>query len=503
MKKIKLLSVAPLALLPLCATSCNIYQLFVDKQNRGKVGSGKNGAIILPDNGNNQGSSGQNKPTEEVDKTKVFEYNGLKFKLNKEDDFDKNEVFYANDVLENDSQKIKEKIPKIKDYWVEEIAIQGVPNISYVSRYIRNIDLIKRYKLSDKEQSVASEEQLKTLIKKLKGILEVEPTSNSDDSNSTDIALKILNKTYLKKYLDFYKSKLWLDFKTLNPRNAGHLKGENWPEHQYDSYYSTSPLEKDPNRQLIFMENGIYYNGYNLRWKLDREYSTDSTFSPDNKDLLFSKLFYEQDPAFKVAYSRNPKEGEPGSKSNPIPKLGMDFIDYFIMGNAKSVLMQSVQYNLLKAYLNYLDMMLNDIKDESKTIKEQLIAKYDVIRKFGEALLEYLKLEHIMGLTIDEQLFVFPGTDKGDFRDTYVWAYKQYEQVILPLTKYLEKASLNEALDTFSNSNPNIEYYKVIWKNIEQIDGIKSPALMDKDYSESKLNNILDKFKPYGWKYKN
>lgn len=79
-----------------------------------------------------------------------------------------------------------------------------------------------------------------------------------------------------------------------------------------------------------------------------------------------------------------------------------------------------MQYNLLKAYLNYLDMMLNDIKDEAKRLKSKLTIKYDVIRKYGEALLEYLKLEHILGLTVDDLLYMFPGTDKGDFRDTYV-----------------------------------------------------------------------------------
>ncbi|MBU4693433.1 hypothetical protein KQ878_00845 [Mycoplasma zalophidermidis] len=301
---------------------------------------------------------------------------------------------------------------------------------------------------------------------------------------------------------------------------AGKKMGSIWATGEnYDDYQAISPLEKDPKYKVIVNVFNTYYSTPNIRWRFDREFTTDSSFEKSKNELLFSKLFYEQQDGFKVKKVSDNNENKPGSFENPIPNIKLDFIDYLYLSNTKNIMMQSVQYRLLVAYLEFMEFMLASTKgikgegvyDNTLSLKDIFIKNYEIINKYEQALLDYLKLDYIMGLTLDDKLLMFPGNSaqerEFDFRDTYKWALKQYEYVVSPIKFTMggtewERTKKN-FYGAFDKNEARMPYYRVAWKNIELVDEVKRPTLIDNSLeANERMRNVIFSFEPFGWTFK-
>nr|WP_243728294.1 hypothetical protein [Mycoplasma capricolum] len=74
-------------------------------------------------------------------KPRTFSYNGITYKLIDEDNINPTNVYYANQVLENNSQEFKALLPKAEDYKIKNWASDKYfPTISVLSQFVRNLE---------------------------------------------------------------------------------------------------------------------------------------------------------------------------------------------------------------------------------------------------------------------------------------------------------------------------------------------------------------------------
>ncbi|QJR43943.1 MAG3960 family lipoprotein [Mycoplasma miroungirhinis] len=455
-----------------------------------------------------------------------FSYDGMKFKIAKEDTFDKTKKYYADMVLENDAFVFKTFLNTFGDYWINNLNEEDFPTLVDVSRYVRSLVVDNKgfMSRSNEDKNSISAKEYNKLITKLLEILDVKETYDlSNDKNKDkkisyafnhDSAFDTLKRFYISRNNSYF-NRLWNDwFQTMEENNTfGRKVIDNYMYDKDIHYSEISAKDSDAPETDI---KGKRYKVPSVAWKLNRDIYLDNMF---NNDMFLSRAFYEK-------------------SLNKDQALNNDWIDWLYLNDSSVLAMQVPQYKLLVAYLRLMKKLTDSINfetvdDEDKlkeaiknngsivdgkiSFEENLINSgiSQLIDKYEKALLDYLALEHVMGFTAredhDPNLQLFGGGTnyqyKVDYRDTYKWAKRQYEEFLLPFKFGLGNAiwaqSSSSSYQELFNNPQTIKKYELIWANIKAVDKIDKPELISKDLAKQRLNQIKSLFKnQFKWKFK-
>ncbi|MCS4537165.1 hypothetical protein NXS15_03435 [Mycoplasma sp. CSL7475-4] len=518
-KKIKwLLSGAGLSVVPVMTSSCiwSHYDEPIPKPDESK----KTQTIAIREKNKDDADEKHNEV--EVRDVRQFSYNGMTFNVAPEDTYDANKRYYADMVLENDASEFKKFLNSYGDYWITNLNEYDFPTLVDVSRYVRSLVVKKGdgIKYSSADERNISAKEYNALITKLLEILDVsgdfdfKKEENREQKISyvlnKDDAIGILNDWLITDRASLF-SKHYDDWLKIMGDNVSF--GRKKIEFGSPYWYEISAKDEDAKVKNI---NGKKKKVPSAVWKLNRDIYLRNMF--DN-EMFLSRAFYAKTLA-----------------ENEI--INNDWIDWLYLNDSSVLAMQVPQYRLLVAYLRLMKKLTDSINfvavddeaenakkikengsivDKSKNLELNILdsGTYALIEEYEKALLDYLALEHAMGFMGREdhnpnlQLFG-GGTNYGykvDYRDTYKWAKKQYEEFVLPLKVGLGNATWASSSSSSYNkrfNNPQtIEKYKLIWADIKEVDGVERPQLITIELARERLGKIINLFNDkFGWKYK-
>ncbi|UWD34765.1 hypothetical protein NX779_03035 [Mycoplasma cottewii] len=457
------------------------------------------------DNGNNNN-----------EKVKSFEYEDIKYTIFEEDTANPSNVYYANQVLENEAKEFKKLIPNAENYKTKDLASRDLfPTIALLSQYIRSLEhfnadepSLSHFMFKNKDdKTFINSSTHQQLVKKVLEIVnqQKELKAMIFDTNpdfpirqlrisSIDSVRKQLgwpedpdktdSKLWGKSSRDLYDDKSW----------KGTYSWEETPFHKENKSNNRLYNFGKNNGGLLIIPTGLWY--FNRIIEFDGDF---------NNELFLSKEFFEKDS----------KRYDPSTM-----RLVGDTFDQILRNKIKVYAMQKVQLDLLVAFLE-LQQALTDsslISDENKTLVEQFESSGIItkINKFENKVLEYLKVKQLVGFTLTDVfsgevgLQLFPGTGyyekyPTDFRATYRFAWNEYHKVIQPLITGL--LGYNVAKDRFrkdfsDETNKHSEHYKFIWANIKEVDKLDAPHVITKQLAETRFNNFVNYYKTqFNWKF--
>lgn len=497
MKKNKVLKIFKKVILPfvfgtslvLTATSCSlIYKLDNPIPETPKD-------IEKPNTNPSTKPKEPNKPiveTLKVDKS-IFKYNNQEYKVGVEDILLASSKPKATLEVANDETKVAKLFPDIEDYdKVNNLTDYVFPTIANASIFIRTLlpELLKN-----------NYDDFKLLFNKVKNTLDTR-----------------INE--YEKYLKLWRGRI----EALRVRHGSDLVGADYP--QYGSYSKMKPFGRPSNVPYMlkyhpdnFIGVDLHTEGYNTNqwadgtkkrvpsiiWKLNRAFtgSGSDVWRPNGEridsEMFLSREFYEK------------------TIDKSTEELDVDWLDWLYANNSSALALQYPQLMMLKHYLNVIDIVINGNWDVNLSFAENAIANklYAALYKYEDALLEYMKLENILGITVKPNakvnLQMFPGGNSYlnkysvDFRDSYKWAYSQYEDFVYPLLAKLDSSvnRANKFNTAFVDNAKRAEKYKMIWANIKFIDEVNEPYKLtnnqvDTQYAKQLLwleNNLNVKYK--------
>ena len=470
---------------PLVAVSC--FWDPIPKPKPNKPSQPKPGPNPTPNPGTENG---------ELPEAKEFSYDGQTYKIAKEDNIDKNALYYADEVLKNNAEAFKKMLPKAKEYEINNLNEYQFPTIAKLSQFIRSLDPYNRNYIfnNEREKRSISSQEYNQLISKIIKILEEYDYDNLFNQKKENIIKELWGRHYAD----------WRDFCSNNKKSFGH-------ENSNGTYEEKSAKDKGYN--FKHHKNKLYRTP-TILWKLNRDIDAERGFT---NEMFLSRQFYEK--------TLNPDE----------ELIDNDVLDYMYSNTIKAFAMQKPLFNMLIAYLRLLKAMSNGIHmdytltgserekmikengsivDKTKTLEENMESSgiYDLISKFEMATIEYLKLSYLLGFTAAEgnnpSLQMFPGGTNYkypiDFREAYAWAYYQYHRIIQPLRMNLDKRI--DVLNTFNaafNKASEKHYYDMIWANIKKVQNLDKPHLISQSEAKAKFELLIQEFsKKFNWRYK-
>ncbi|AJQ45453.1 hypothetical protein JM47_02630 [Ureaplasma diversum] len=276
-------------------------------------------------------------------------------------------------------------------------------------------------------------------------------------------------------------------------------------ETQREYFYMRKWTEEDP--WHFYKENGI--SKPTLLWYLNRviygsdKWNTKFKESNHNNELFLSKLFYEK------TLTKDQRQ-----------YWDMDFIMYNFMNQSSLLMSSGEQYDLYKAYLEYLVQLANlnlhqiqEKTENNKTVskEEQYIEKLSTTVEQLLALerlaLKTLQANHILGFSAathtNPNLQLFAGNTHlktpTNLRAFYMWTANLYNKFIQPLLhKLKEPASrIQRRFKTaFESTNKEKKIMNFIWENLkhtEQNDVILPKVITDEWQLNRDYKHIIKK----------
>ncbi|QVK06982.1 MAG3960 family lipoprotein [Mycoplasma mycoides] len=451
---------------------------------------------------------------------KNFSYNGITYNLNQEDNINPENVYFANEVLENDAKQFKSYIPDYKKYFYSSVKNPfkqpepdltadyfSFPTIAKLSQFIRSLEHYNvvnssnsSFMLKDKttKQQLTSEEYNNLVNKILEILKEEKYLASVINDEKIDDGVSISGKVseqkestlkYVREFLDLKDDdekakKNWAYF-TITDLDNGFKEKSSYIEIPFKDSEVTAVVQGE----LKKVPTGL--------WKYNRIFDFNGNFK---NEYFLQREFFEKSSEFN-------REKE---------DLENDFVDYICRNKIKIYAMQKDLWNMLIAYLEFQKAMttLGNVSDENLSLEDNFKNSkiLEAISNFENKLLEYMKLSQLFGWLIDPSkedlnLQLFPGgthySFETDYRQAYIWAYREYHEIIQPLSREFTRTNVDS---TFNNTfkNPELEkYYDFIWANIKAIDNVDKPYILDESESKTKFNKIIDYYaRTFNWKYK-
>lgn len=250
-----------------------------------------------------------------------------------------------------------------------------------------------------------------------------------------------------------------------------------------------------------------------VKWKLDRNVPSQNEIGYDRfrNETFLSELFYL--PVTNI--------------QNETPMIFYDVTDTDTVINWSVLRAGHLQVKLYKDFLNLLkelltlDEKMNSNKKLIDNLKENQII--ELLEKYHQSLLDFIKLDWIPGLTVEQRKNVHPnalimpgGSDNYNtfaYHNNYKWALNQYQNFTSPLLLFFmkdEKTFSAYHNNTFSRKGtnnseiPNLhEKYEVIWKFLKAMDNVDAPYLISNSETEVKTKKIIREFKnAFNWRFK-
>ncbi|WP_434341899.1 lipoprotein [Mycoplasma putrefaciens] len=477
------------------AVSCNLFKPFKNPK-----------APVKPKNPDYRDPFDNN--SNDLEQPKHFTYNNIKYNIFDEDTANPTNVYYANEVLEDNSSRFKKYIPDAEKYKFNDLSdTSDFPTISLISQYVRSLEHFNpnkpnesRFIWRDKNNKTPiNSYEYNQLVSKVLDIInnQKELKDVIFDSNSVISKKKEASVDSVRMQQGYPKDpnsgdhKLWGELEEVT-----HGDGSKSGTYQFKEI----PFTEKSNNLYNFGSKGVFRIPTGL-WFYNRIIDFNGNF--DN-ELFLSKEFFEKDPS-----RFNPKK----------MKLVWDgILDQILRNRIKVYAMQKAQLELLISFLEFQKALSSSsslIADASKTLNEQLDSSgiQTRIKDFESKLLSYMQLKQLAGymfedVEVDEiNLQLFPGTsfyDGGetDFRATYRWAWNEYQLIVQPLIFKL--FSENTAKENFKQAfkGKYEKHYDFIWANIEAVDGVKKPHVISKSEADKKFNAFVKYCKQkFNWKF--
>ncbi|WP_029513731.1 MAG3960 family lipoprotein [Mycoplasmopsis primatum] len=465
-----LLGVLPVMTLPMVAISCNWV-----KRNFPPIPEAKplpkEPEHLKP---NNSGSN--NKKNEKENDRKYFYWGENKYKVAAEDVLDRkalDAVFGLDLFVKDEGKKFKEFIPVKENYYKDfNLNEKYFPTQGNMSYLIRKINLLELEKITN------DREVLNSVVKNIKEWIADLSNFLNKDLNDTIESLYVLHRDDWMKVVG---------------------EGESWGIKRVDSYgkvaWDEVPFlsEKNINRG----SSGKIIPS--VLWRLNRDFDRKGENRFDS-EMFLSKEFYEK------------------TYDNTKYDLNIDMFDYTYANQVLGVKMQVKLINVLNAYLDFLEILTRKdlVKDANKMLSNILFKNdefVDRFDKFSKALLEYIKLNKLLGFTVDNgvenTLQLFSGSSNYvtklgiDFRDAYAWSLDAYHNLVGAFREV--NGEYNYYLRDLNN-NFDREYkekYEFIWKYLKQFDGVDKPEPLSEVIIKDKMKELVKVLKAkFGWEYK-
>ncbi|UZK63968.1 lipoprotein [Mycoplasma mycoides subsp. capri] len=452
---------------------------------------------------------------------KNFSYNGITYNLNQEDNINPENVYFANEVLENDAKQFKSYIPDYKKYFYNQVnnALKldtpdlgapwfDFPTIAKLSQFVRSLEhynVVNSYNssfmLKDKttKQQLTSEEY-NNLVNK---ILEILKNQNNliKTINDEEVDFSSINNSKNEKVsdqlpstLEHRKQEMGFNDTSSNRNYWGTYTETKLESGAIKKEYSETPLKDS--QATAFLDGSLKQIPVYL-WKLKKIFDFNGNFK---NEYFLQREFFEKSSEF----NREKQD------------LNNEISDYFYRNKIKIYAMQKDLWNMLIAYLEFQKAMttLGNVSDENLSLEDNFRNSkiLEAIGNFQNKLLEYMKLSQLFGWLIDPSkedlnLQLFPGgthySFETDYRQAYIWAYREYHEIIQPLSREFTRTNVES---TFNNTfkNPELEkYYDFIWANIKAIDNVDKPYVLGESEAKTKFNKIIDYYaRTFNWKYK-
>ncbi|WFQ92678.1 MAG3960 family lipoprotein [Mycoplasma feriruminatoris] len=438
-------------------------------------------------------------------KPKTFLYNGITYKLIDEDNVNPTNIYYASQVLENDSQDFKALIPKAEEYKIKNWTSGNYfPTISLLSQFVRNLehyDIKTRsslFMLKDKNSNIRINAQeyhklvSKTLdiLKSQKELKEVLYDEKEVISSSKQASIDKIKAFIIGSKIDDPENKmnnLWGKL-VPNPKDSFGVG--------FGYYWEELPFTADGDR-LVNIDGNLYNVPTGL-WLTNRLFQLGSQFK---NELFLSKEFFEKDET-----RFDPKKQH--------LHLENAFLEYDYRNKLRVYGMQKSLWDMLIAFLE-LQVALTDSKnitDSNKTLEENF-KKSKILEKilaYEDRLLVFMQLLELFGFTPDlhanPSLQLFPGSKNYpfpvDYRQAYQWAWNEYHHIVQPLSREFTRTGVESKFNnTFYNENK--KYYDFIWENIKEVDGVERPYVLDESTAKHRYKNLINYYtRNFGWKYR-
>lgn len=439
-------------------------------------------------------------------KPKIFSYNGITYKIIDEDNINPTNVYYANQVLENNSQEFKALLPKAEDYKIKNwTSDKYFPTIALLSQFVRNLEHYdvktnsSLFMLKDKNSNtrINAEEYHKLVSKTLdilkdqKELKEVLYDEKEVVSSNKQASIDVIKAFIIGNKRDDPENKMnnyWGKLEP-NPKDSfGYSFGYYWKEIPFTA-----------NGDISTNINGKIYSVPTGLWLTNRLFQLGSQFK---NELFLSKEFFEKDET-----RFDPKKQH--------LHLENAFLEYDYRNKLRVYGMQKDLWDMLVAFLE-LQVALTDknsVKDQEKTLEQnfEILKIFEKISTYEDSLLKFMQLSELLGFTPDlkanPSLQLFPGSANYpfpvDYRQAYKWAWNEYHHIVQPLA--IKLFSINTVKIKFNNAfiNENKKYYDFIWKNIKEVDGVEEPYVLNESIAKQKYDNLINYYtRNFGWKYK-
>ncbi|ACU78477.1 putative liporotein [synthetic Mycoplasma mycoides JCVI-syn1.0] len=452
---------------------------------------------------------------------KNFTYNDITYNLIKEDNIDPENVYYANEVLENDAKQFKSYIPDYKKYFYNQVDNKlklttpdlgaswfDFPTIAKLSQFVRSLEHYNvvnssnsSFMLKDNttKQQLTSEEY-NNLVNK---ILEILKNQNNliKTINDEEVDFSSINNSKNEKVsdqlpstLEHRKQEMGFNDKSSNKDYWGTYTETKLKSGAIKKEYSETPLKDS--KATAFLDGSLKQIPVYL-WKLQKIFDFNGNFK---NEYFLQREFFEKSSEF----NREKQD------------LNNEISDYFYRNKIKIYAMQKDLWNMLIAYLEFQKAMttLGNVSDENLSLEDNFKNNgiISALANFENKLLEYMKLSQLFGWLIDPSkedlnLQLFPGgthySFETDYRQAYIWAYREYHEIIQPLISKFDNAFY---VDRFNKALKNLElekYYDFIWANIKAIDNVDKPYVLGESEAKTKFNKIIDYYaRTFNWKYK-
>ncbi|QVK05501.1 MAG3960 family lipoprotein [Mycoplasma mycoides] len=452
---------------------------------------------------------------------KNFTYNGITYNLIKEDNIDPENVYYANEVLENDAKQFKSYIPDYKKYFYNQVDNKlklttpdlgaswfNFPTIAKLSQFVRSLEHYNvvnssnsSFMLKDNttKQQLTSEEY-NNLVNKILKILKdqvnlIKTISNEEvDFSSINNSKNEKVSDQLPSTLEHRKQEMGFNDTSSNKDYWGTYTETKLESGAVKKEYSETPLKDS--KATAFLDGSLKQIPVYL-WKLKKIFDFNGNFK---NEYFLQREFFEKSSEF----DREKQD------------LNNEISDYFYRNKIKIYAMQKDLWNMLIAYLEFQKAMttLGNVSDENLSLEKNLENNgvINALTNFENNLLEYMKLSQLFGWLIDPSkedlnLQLFPGgthySFETDYRQAYIWAYREYHEIIQPLSKEFTKTNTKSKFEK-ALKNPELEkYYDFIWANIKAIDNVDKPYVLGESEAKTKFNKIIDYYaRIFNWKYK-
>lgn len=469
------------------ATSCSLFGLTEKLNNPIPKGDSN-----IPRSENSENSNEQPKKQ----KVTSFEYKGITYRINEEDNLSNIKTTYEMIMDETDlinaiiDPNEYDKVTNLNDHWF--------PTIARLSQIIRGLNVLDQdgYLLLNNEKNSVkiTYNQYKRVVEMAKTIFDNRTskleeklkswkgkTNDLRESHGRDFVKNIYHK-YEGNSRDEIYSKMYTYGK---PSRQPYLD-----VYDPDNFIGTSAKEENHNFNTI---NSKRYRTPSVIWKLNRAFVGTGSITYPYKDRIDNEMFLSREFYEKTLDSEN-------------ESLDVDWLDWLYATKTSALALQLPQFNLLKTYLDVLYTLTIAKFDENQKFKDnaQNNGLYYKLVDFESALLDYMKLENVLGITAKPtaaiNLQLFPGGSNyrmyfTDFRDTYKWAYNQYMNFVYPLLAKLDSA-INRAIkfnETFAKNRR--DKYEMIWANIQTVDEIPPPRVLNENEINRKYDEVLNKLK--------